>query len=947
MKKILFAVLVMCLLFFVGCLRELEPVDCSVPENVRVSFDIRSSSALRSSISPDEDNVNDCNVYIYSRGILVKHIYEYEPEDISAELSVGSSYNVYVLANACRQEALASEEEFLCKCAYEISSVDDMGEFLPLAGCVRNISVAGEGQRICVTLERLVSKIVFSVDKSDLAGLTVSSARLCQSALRVRPFCEGGSAVMTGHEVADGDFCTAADLSVLNGGGEVQFYALENCQGVLIPGNEDPWGKVPSGIGDKADLCTFIEVVCSFDGAGVYDGEVTYRLYLGQDNCADFNILRNSVLRVSLCLTHDGLRDIVSWRVDPDCSLRDGHASGWISRGLHDESDLYVGEKFEYSIWLSDEMWKHLGNETDECEVVFRSFDTVGEIPVTFSEILMDEQGKPYVEALCLRPAEGEICLKEKDGDIMAVLSEYVCVNSPRICVSRRSYDDGSEMMDEVVEGMTCGINGEPVRAYVYLVDSESFNLNLSSGCGYDLSVFDFDLKPELDAPQGISTSFDLVLTQGEDSGDGPALSFLLSCTNDGTDHSMNMNLLRAVSQGQSVSWQLVEGVCDMCHTVSSGIMSLPIELSLVDGERVEYDDAQMSVVMDNPSNLPIEVEGWQFVTVNDSYDGSLREQVVAKVENELVLNPMEYVASVYAEGSLPVYGSSFSFVSERNGYGTPAHEEGELLIYGLEGVDNVIAALTYDGWGYDSMSHHMQVRFSDGASIGELTVNDWLSDSDGLNDKGIWLYEGRRLILAPDASFGSYPGLNPYNVRLMMDQKPVVGVFEYDKSSENIYLSASLSGAEGLVLDTHSSVEADGYVRTYPDGTWGKPVDNYCHEGLSGEAFGVPVRHDAKVVPDNGAVRQVLQKIYAHLYFDSWNKIGAANSYWHHPHPTSLSARMEFRLSDQNDEGIYRFSPTFPKSVVFVHGQEGQEYSVVSDFGYSTFKFIEVSKKY
>jgi hypothetical protein len=137
-----------------------------------------------------------------------------------------------------------------------------MGEFLPLAGCVRNISVAGEGQRICVTLERLVSKIVFCVDKSDLGGLTVSSARLCQTALRVRPFCEGGSAVMTGHEVADGDFCTAADLSVLNGGGEVQFYALENCQGVLIPGNEDPWGKVPSGIGDKADLCTFIEVVC-------------------------------------------------------------------------------------------------------------------------------------------------------------------------------------------------------------------------------------------------------------------------------------------------------------------------------------------------------------------------------------------------------------------------------------------------------------------------------------------------------------------------------------------------------------------------------------------------------------------------------------------------------------------------------------------------------------
>ena len=136
----------------------------------------------------------------------------------------------------------------------------------------------------------------------------------------------------------------------------MSFYALENRQGVLLPDNDDPWNKTPLSLDEKADLCTYLEVNCRLDGSGLCVGDVVYRLYLGQDNCTDFNIYRNSVLEVSLYLTVDGMKEAISWRVTSDYSLNDGYAYGWISRGNHSEHELYVGEKFEYSLSLSDQM---------------------------------------------------------------------------------------------------------------------------------------------------------------------------------------------------------------------------------------------------------------------------------------------------------------------------------------------------------------------------------------------------------------------------------------------------------------------------------------------------------------------------------------------------------------------------------------------------------------
>ena len=79
---------------------------------------------------------------------------------------------------------------------------------------------------------RLVSKIRFRIDSDALAGLRVTAVRLCNGAASVTPFRlngHGGSKVTSASEVTTGDYASESDLQSLNAGGEVHFYALENC----------------------------------------------------------------------------------------------------------------------------------------------------------------------------------------------------------------------------------------------------------------------------------------------------------------------------------------------------------------------------------------------------------------------------------------------------------------------------------------------------------------------------------------------------------------------------------------------------------------------------------------------------------------------------------------------------------------------------------------------
>ena len=367
--------ILMVLLCALSCaMHEVDPVDSGSEDDdiVAVTFRTGVLCSVRSSVAVDEPAINDINIYAYRDGVLVDEAYSVNPGGVVLRLPAGYTYNIYALANVGLCRADADEEAFLDESSCAVAGIRGLSRGLPMRCSIRNVYVTGKSQTVDVLLERMAAKVTFSVDKASLLeGLRVTSVRLCQSASVVYPFRwegEGGSRVQSPEDTFDGDYATAADLRSLNSGDEVFFYTLENCQGILLPDNQDPFLKVPKMIPGKERLCSYLEIGCEFDGSGLLEGDVRYRLYLGLDDCSSFDVPGNSCINVRLMLTGDGLKK-VTWKVNADVSIRDGYASGEVGHGRHGMSDLYVGEVLLYEVKLAAELAEYLGDDVSGCSL--------------------------------------------------------------------------------------------------------------------------------------------------------------------------------------------------------------------------------------------------------------------------------------------------------------------------------------------------------------------------------------------------------------------------------------------------------------------------------------------------------------------------------------------------------------------------------------------------
>ncbi len=160
---------------------------------------------------------------------------------------------------------------------------------------------------MCLTLDKKLSRTDF----------TVSGVQILQAATDVTPF----SPLSSAQSVCEGDAASSLDVDALNRGEEVCFYVPENSGGLLLPGNLDQWKKVPSQIGGKAALCSYMQVWGSWSTPGA-SADVTYRMYLGKDNCSDFSVDGNTESLLTLSLTDEGVF-AASWKVEMR-NLQDG-----------------------------------------------------------------------------------------------------------------------------------------------------------------------------------------------------------------------------------------------------------------------------------------------------------------------------------------------------------------------------------------------------------------------------------------------------------------------------------------------------------------------------------------------------------------------------------------------------------------------------------------------
>ncbi|MBO5419069.1 MAG: DUF4906 domain-containing protein [Bacteroidales bacterium] len=292
--------------------------EMEVNEDVELSFDvIVAGLGNTKSMIEASDVISDINIFAYSGGQLADYLYSEQLSSLSLSLVKGEKYNLYAVANVGRVAPSGDEISFRESYTYAVSAVSDMSARLPFSWARSGWVADGGDSKLQLELVRMVSRIWLSVDLSALAGLEVTGARLCQTPNVMRPFAAGGSKAEKIAEVGAGDAASEKDISLLNSGGSICFYTLENCQGMLLPDNSDPWEKIPHRISEVSALCSYLELDCTFADQSQYGGNVTYRLYLGEDNTSDFNVRRNSELYVAMTVTEEGLGKL-SWKITAD-----------------------------------------------------------------------------------------------------------------------------------------------------------------------------------------------------------------------------------------------------------------------------------------------------------------------------------------------------------------------------------------------------------------------------------------------------------------------------------------------------------------------------------------------------------------------------------------------------------------------------------------------------
>ena len=547
-----------------------EHVDSGSHSEVRIevvpSIQGMDEVQTKSSVTSGESAVKDINIFFYHNGLLVASDYVVTPSVASFTLNEGLEYNVYALANVGRVAPVDRETDFI-KYKMTIGSSGFVGSMnsggIPMAWQRSGYTVSKSVTQLPVVLVRLVSKIRFKVDMDALAGLKVTSIRLCNGAGAVTPFTmngHGGSKITAASESINGDYASSSDLNTINNGGQIYFYALENCQGTLLSGNKDPWKKTPENI-SVANLCTYLEVNCEFQAGFALVGTITYRVYLGQDNCTNFDIIRNVDMGVTLCLTKN--LDNVSWKIDPDVDYNGSLVSARIEQGMHSMDNLYVGETVQWGLSINEYLEDFLGKGLPGCRLVAVLNDREN-TSLRFGSIVYSA-GDYFCDMKCFAETEepNSMLLLDKDGNVITDIrleNNYIECFEPSLLEG-----DGAvkRPTDRIIapQSHTCPVvNGADSKVYLYLTDYAGRNLNVpkSQGqYGFDISLFD-RLGMSVAASDGakslvsssaadlLAKSFSLQgISQGTNQNGGPAFTCTIRSTNAGSNATLNDALSR------------------------------------------------------------------------------------------------------------------------------------------------------------------------------------------------------------------------------------------------------------------------------------------------------------------------------------------------------------------------------------------------------------------
>lgn len=602
---------------FYSCSESLEQgmeQDVETGTSSKVTFRLSGNKQTKSSVAPDEMLIEDICIMAYREddGKLTAHERSGNAEDIELELTPGT-YRFYSVANSPTFSPPLDIAD-LQSSTIEIDSIDNVGTSLPMCWSGETIQImAGKDESICISLERLVSKISLDIDMNLIDGLKITSVRMLQAAGIIRPFMEGGSRILTSDETCSGDYADEEDITRLMSGEPITLYAPENCQGNLLPDNTDPWNKIPEKI-TGSDLCTYIEISGVWLEDADYAGEVKYRFYLGEDATSNFDIRRNSIQTMTVFLEEENL-ERVSWKIDNSkMEAVDWEATADFKYNFHTEDDFYVTERIRIDIYLDkrgERYWKKLNNA-----FALSGVRSDGKEIIHFKQPVSKGNGHFFAIGTCIGSGRYDVVMINKETGEEEYTLDWGVVKHPEIYAS---YDDTyADQVVEELDDVEMTINGSGCKVAFFLTDQAGYNLNQGHYYGCDFSVCDWEM--EIDNPDGrydITDNAEIRFTSGQTGSDGYAVLCEVNIKNKGTDPEQNRRLTESLGLS-TLDLRLMEHTSGseghqpaslFCDDINVIIRPVP------DEHRQDLESEFLYAVV-NPSNLPICIRGTKFNTI-------------------------------------------------------------------------------------------------------------------------------------------------------------------------------------------------------------------------------------------------------------------------------------------------------------------------------------------
>lgn len=836
----------------------------------KMGLHILGSNDTRSSISPDEDQIKNICVMAYDEkdGRLACAQTARSADEIEMELRAGT-YNIYVTANMGEFDAPIKEQD-ICDAFHSIEDIAQLGQALPMCWKDRTVLRAGEKTTLYAKLSRLVSKVDFSVETGVLKGLEITSVRLCQAAGVIRPFMEGGSRILYADEAVDGDYASDEDISRLTAGESIFLYATENCQGLLLPDNTDPWTKVPESIGKKAELCTYIEMEGRWNESSDYEGKVVYRFYLGEDAASNFDIRRNSLHNLTLYLEEESL-DRISWKID--ASEMEGvswEASSSLNDNFHEQDNFYVTENIMINFSFDEngqKYWKKRDNAFS-----LEGIDSNGNTVIHFDTPVNLGKGKYQATGTCISEGRYDILIiNSKTGKKEYVLDDGT-VHTPGIIAGEEGL-----YADKPVKGFDrksrIEINGDSMDICLYLVDDEGYNLNQGHYYGCDFSICRWNMNI-LNTAYGFTLNENATIEEipGNSCSDSYAVCYRLSLDNDGEDKQWNRLLTESLGR-DIIQLNFTEASTEIetDHMMDIETRNMEIAFMAVPDKFKATLGTEFMYVIDNPSNIPLAIKGLKLNSMNKEPDPQRASAILCRdIKGHIGTDPLLISLMPESVCSLEEGSSPSVIIDGKRCY--PAYDD--------DVEQNAIPS-------QKAMFHTFDVNYlySDdawmGGISGELNLYDTpahmaLYGKDGYGNCGALMYTNNYSIDLFDTYNGTTTDFSDYGDLLNQDYidefndiiKVELGINEKNeltaRASETVTVDISISGT------------LTGHIRCVsvqdPFNTiWGH---YFTHEQEFSTSQTIVIDTDPRSI-DNGTISDAFAQLRTHKYYsvqDAWN---------------------------------------------------------------------------